>query len=118
MFLRSQVPNDIAGYRGVGVDGGGIFFPTMPEPDRWRLPDGTRGGMTLEEAIQVIEDAVAARPALVEPSAEPTSPPVRSETVETDNDAVSGWWFLIAATVAGAGAGGMVALLVTRRRRA
>ena len=51
MFLQSQVPNDLAGYRGVGVGAAGIFYPTMPEPDRWQLPDGTRGGMSLEDTL-------------------------------------------------------------------
>lgn len=114
MFLQSQVPNDLAGYRGVGVGAAGIFYPTMPEPDRWHLPDGTHGGISLEEAIEIIEAAVASRPALVDPSPEPTRAPVGSETEKSD-DEINPWWLLLAATIAGAGAGGMVALVMRRR---
>ena len=118
MFLQSQVPNDLAGYRGVGVGATGIFYPTMPEPDRWQLPDGTRGGMSLEEAIVVIEGAVAGRPALVGPSPEPTQPPVTSEgELAGEDNSTSVWWLLVAATVAGAAGGAVAAIGLGQVRR-
>ena len=118
MFLQSQVPNDLAGYRGVGVGAAGIFYPTMPEPDRWQLPDGTRGGMSLEEAIVVIEGAVAGRPALVGPSPEPTQPPVTSEgELAGEDNSTSVWWLLVAATVAGAAGGAVAAIGLGQVRR-
>ena len=116
MFLRSQVPNDLAGYRGAGLDSSGIFFPTMPEPNRWSLPDNSRSGRSLEEAVALIETTVAARPAL-EAANQGAPSDVMSPAPTPDDRGISAWWLLTAAAVTGAGAGALIAFTMGRRWR-
>ena len=118
MFLRTQEASDLVGLRGVGLSGGGIFYPTMQPPDSWALPNYTRRGMSLEEARELIEREVAARPALASPEPSPAGAGEASATTDgEDNDGggISPWLVGGIALVVGAVGGGAVMFGVRRR---